>query len=137
MQDNGKKRKKYLNHLSYVAHMAKADKGHDLKEKEFFAYLAEKFDVGPKTAKEIFENPDEVNLKKPQFHDERRQVLMDVLTVMVINKEISENELAVCRKFSEFLGFNSKSVEQTANGLLRYSKGEINQDEVQAIIDNL
>jgi len=133
-----KTRKKHINHLSYVAHMAKADASHDQEEKKFFAYLAANFDdVGPNTAKEIFEHPEEVNLKKPAFHDDRRQVLMDVLTIMVINKDLSEKELAMCRKFSEFLGFNPETVETIATGMLRYSKDEISQKEVQDIIDSL
>lgn len=129
------RRKKNINHLSYLAHMAKSDSMPDEREHKIFMFIAEKLGIGPSTAKRIFENPEKINLSNPKFLDERKQVLIDVLSVMVADRKIDEAEKAMCRRFSQFMGFSEQLVDKTADSLLKYAKGKLSQQEIEEIID--
>ena len=124
-------------HLSYLAHMAQADGGVDTDEERFFFFMAEKLNIPKSTAEKLLQNPEEVHLTKPEFHDQRQGVLMDVLTMMIVDREIDEREIELCRKFAEFLGFSAETAEHVADGLLQYSLGKINKTEIEEIIDQL
>jgi uncharacterized tellurite resistance protein B-like protein len=134
---NKEKRLKNLNHLSYLALMAKADDSFDKKEQEFYFFMADKLNIGPVTAKKLLDHPEDVQLKNPRFLDHRKQVLTDVLTIMVANKVIDDQELALCRKFAEFMNFDTEVVEKVAASLLEYSKGELDRKEITKILDEL
>ena len=126
-----------LNHLRYLAHIAMADSKADSKERQFYFYMADKLNIGKTVAQQVLDNPEDMHLMKPQFHDQRRGVLMDILTIMVVNKEIDEYEIELCRKFSQFLGFSEAIVEKVAAGLLDYSQGKLSKAEIEEIIDQL
>ena len=134
---NKEKRLKNLNHLNYIALMAKADDSSDKKEQEFYFFMADKLNLVPVTAKKLLDHPEDVQLRNPKFLDQRKQVLTDILTIMVANKVIDDQELALCRKFAEFMNFNTETVEKVANSLLEYSKGELSKNEITKILDEL
>lgn len=134
---NKESRDKRILHLTYLACMLQADNSADEKEKEFFFMVADRLDISPKAAGKILETPQKHLLKKPEFYDERRNVLMDVLMIMIINRNIQKGELDLCRKFSEFLGFDSGKTEKAANGMLEYSMGKIDKSDVERIIQNI
>jgi len=131
-----KARDKKINHLSYLASMAKSDSKSDEREHKIYMFIAEKLGIGPGTAKRVYDNPEKINLKNPRFLDERKQVLIDVLSIMVADRKIDETEKDLCRRFSQFMGFNEQLVDKTADSLLKYAKGKITQQEIEKIIDN-
>ncbi len=128
------RRKRNINHLSYLANMAKSDSRLDEREHKIYMFIAEKLGIGPSTAKRIFENPEKINLSNPKFLDERKQVLIDVLSVMVADRKIDEAEKTMCRRFSQFMGFNEQLVDKTADSLLKYAKGKMTHQEIEEII---
>lgn len=130
-----KSRKKNINHLSYLANMAKSDSKAEESEYEIFLFIAEKLDIGPSTAKRIMDNPEKIQLTSPRFLEDRKQVLIDVLSIMVADRQIDDAEKAMCRKFTRFLGFNERIVDETADSLLKYTQGKISQQKIEEIID--
>lgn len=132
-----KERNQKLSHLGYLASMSKSDMGIDDRERKFFFWVADRLDVGTTTAQKILDHPEDMQLKKPEFHEHRREVLMDILTMMVVDKKLDKKELELCRKFSYHMGFRSDIVEKVVKGLFDYSLNNITKVDVQELIDQL
>lgn len=115
--------------------MARVDSRQGPTERQIFDYLAERLDIGPKTAERIWEHPETIDLKNPRFFEERKAVLVDVAGIMVADKRLDDGERALLAAFCEFLEFDAAKATALAEGLLSYSRGEMTPAAVEQLLE--
>lgn len=107
-----KKRRSHFNNLFAVA---RADGDVDRAEMDLIVGLAEKFGMSTEEVTKIIRNPEAVSLVIPKTPEERMEHLYDLVTVMMVNSQIDEKELFLCKSLALKLGCG----EDTVDGLVR------------------
>ena len=60
----------------------------------------------------LIDNPDSVHITLPDDEATRQRYLKDMVQLMMVDGELEDNELAMCKLYAIALGFESTSVEQ-------------------------
>lgn len=60
----------------------------------------------------LIDNPDSVHIQLPDDEATRQRYLKDMVQLMMIDGDLDDTELAMCKLYAISLGFESTSVEQ-------------------------
>jgi hypothetical protein len=120
--DSGDKKKR-LSHIRNLVALACADGSLEKSEIDLIFHIGTKAGLKPDELKRIIERPDSISFYPPETDRARIEQLYDMVLLMMVNGEIHENEIAVCKVMAIKLGFNhlviDKMVHDTIDAIAR------------------
>ena len=103
------KRKK--SHLKNLLAVGLADGTLDEIELAYLSELAKKNDISPEEVNQIIQDSGSIKFKAPHSFEEKVKQLHDLVTMMVINGEVHEKEVKICKSLSLKMDILPKMVD--------------------------
>ena len=107
----GKKKKRAKAHLKNLMQLAESDGNFETIEVDYLLSLAGRFDISETELKHIKDHPDAANYTSPANDRERFDQLHQLVCMMLIDGEIHEQEMAICKRYAEKLELRSEFVD--------------------------
>ena len=107
-----------LGQLKNLVMLAAAD-GH-LTDSELAVLLAvaSRENITPEEFNKVIDDPDSVNIVMPEDEDTKLAYLRDMVAMMMIDSELDEQELAICKIYAMALGYRSSIVDGMIAGVI-------------------
>ena len=117
-------RMKQLSHIRNLLALAITDGSFDNQEKELVFEIAINSGITAAELKQIDQNPASIPYIKPDTNEERIDQLYDLVLLMMVNKEIEQNELSLCKTMAINLGIEISVVNRLIPAIIEsISKG--------------
>lgn len=117
---NNNKDQQRLGQLKNLVMLAAAD-GH-LTDSEMAVLLAvaSRENLTPDEFNKVIDDPDSVNIVLPEDEDEDTKLayLRDMVAMMMVDGELDEQELAICKLYALALGYRSSIVDGMIAGVI-------------------
>lgn len=109
----GPKIKKELldSHLKNLWEVAMSDGHIDDREVKLLFQIAKRHGVGKSRVNRVKNKMDTIDFIKPDNDKERFDQMYDLVMMMMADHEIDQNEMRVCNKYAEKLGFDKRIVD--------------------------
>ncbi len=111
-------KKKRLSHIRNLIALASSDGQLDESELKLIAQISTKVGLSPNELDRILKRPNSVDFIIPNSFNERIEQLYDMVLVMMIDTEIHENEIALCKLTAIKLGFKHQIVDKMVNDVI-------------------
>lgn len=107
-----------LGQLKNLVMLAASD-GH-LTDSEMAVLLAvaSRENITPDEFNKIMDDPDSVNITLPEDEDTKLAYLRDMVALMMIDGELDEEEMAICKIYAIALGYRSSIVDGMIAGVI-------------------
>lgn len=107
-----------LGQLKNLVMLAAAD-GH-LTDSEMAVILAvaSREDITPEDFNKVIDDPDSVEITLPEDEDTKLAYLRDMVAMMMIDGELEEQELAICKIYAMSLGYRSSIIDGMIAGVV-------------------
>ena len=107
-----------LGQLKNLVMLAAAD-GH-LTDSEMAVLLAvaSRENITPDEFNKVVDDPDSVHIVLPQDEDTKLAYLKDMVAMMMIDGELDEQELAICKLYAMTLGYRSSIIDGMIAGVI-------------------
>ncbi len=107
-----------LGQLKNLVMLAAAD-GH-LTDSEMAVLLAvaSRENLTPEEFNKVIDDPDSVSIQLPEDEETKLAYLRDMVAMMMIDGELDEHELAICKLYAMALGFRSSIVDGMIAGVI-------------------
>lgn len=126
---NGYNKKKRRSHFKNLFAVARADGDVDRSEMDLIIGLAEKFHMSTEEVTRIIRNPEAVALVSPKTPEERIEHLYDLVTVMMVDHQIDEKELFLCKSLGVKLGCGEDDIDALVRDLIELAINGISPDK--------
>lgn len=115
--DNNQENRR-LGQLKNLVMLAAAD-GH-LTDSELAVLLAvaSRENITPDQFNRVIDDPDSVNITLPDDEDNKLAYLRDMVALMMIDGELEEQEMAICKIYAMALGYRSSIVDGMIAGVI-------------------
>ena len=80
--------------------------------------VASREHVTPDEFNKVIDDPDSVNITLPEDEDTKLAYLRDMVAMMMIDGELDEQELAICKLYAMALGYRSSIVDGMIAGVV-------------------
>ena len=121
------KNQQRLGQLKNLVMLAAAD-GH-LTDSELAVVLAvaSRENITPEEFDQVVDNPDSVTIALPEDEDTKLAYLRDMVALMMIDGELEEQELAICKIYAMALGYRGSIVDGMIAGIVESldSEGQV------------
>lgn len=107
----GGKKKRAKAHLSNLLKIAESDGTFDQIEADYLLSLAGRFNVSEAELKRIQDNPTTLRQNLPAGDRERLNQLHQLVSMMLIDGEIHDQEMTVCKAYAEQLELRPEFVD--------------------------
>lgn len=107
----GKKKKRARAHLNNLMQLAESDGNFDAIEINYLLSLAERFKITEAELKHMKDNPRTVPYDAPTNDRERFDYLHQLVCMMLIDGEIHEQEMSICKRYAEKLSLRAEFVD--------------------------
>ncbi|MDX9697777.1 MAG: hypothetical protein RBT49_18435 [Bacteroidales bacterium] len=104
-------KRKRKSHFKNLLAVALADGKMENVEFDFILHLAEKCYMLEKEVKRVIEHPEAITFVQPQTKREKFDQLYDLVTVMLIDGEISDKEMTLCKTFAMRMGYRTQVID--------------------------
>lgn len=105
-------KRKRKSHLKNLLAVAKADGKFKNIEFEYVLQLASKYYMTKKEVERVLDAPEAIKFVPPKTINESFDQLYDLVTVMLVDGEIDDREMTLCKTFALRLGFNPKIIDE-------------------------
>lgn len=107
-----------LGQIKNLVMLAAAD-GH-LTDSELAVLLAvaSRENISPDDFNKVIDDPDSVNIDLPEDEDTKLAYLRDMVALMMIDGELDEEEMAICKIYAMALGYRSSIVDGMIAGVI-------------------
>lgn len=107
-----------LGQIKNLVMLAAAD-GH-LTDSELAVLLAvaSREHITPDEFNKVIDDPDSVNIDLPEDEDTKLAYLRDMVALMMIDGELDEEEMAICKIYAMALGYRSSIVDGMIAGVI-------------------
>ena len=107
-----------LGQIKNLVLLAAAD-GH-LTDSELAVLLAvaSRENITPDEFNKVIDDPDSVNIDLPEDEDTKLAYLRDMVALMMIDGELDEEEMAICKIYAMALGYRSSIVDGMIAGVI-------------------
>ena len=107
-----------LGQLKNLVMLAAAD-GH-LTDSEMAVLLAvaSRENITPDEFNKVMDDPDSVNITLPEDEDSKLAYLRDMVAMMMIDGELDEQELAICKLYAIALGYRGSIIDGMIAGVI-------------------
>ena len=121
------KNQQRLGQLKNLVMLAAAD-GH-LTDSELAVVLAvaSRENITPEGFDQVVDNPDSVTIALPEDEDTKLAYLRDMIALMMIDGELEEQEMAICKIYAMALGYRGSIVDGMIAGIVESldSEGQV------------
>jgi uncharacterized tellurite resistance protein B-like protein len=121
------KNQQRLGQLKNLVMLAAAD-GH-LTDSELAVVLAvaSRENITPEEFDQVVDNPDSVTIALPEDEDTKLTYLRDMVALMMIDGELEEQEMAICKIYAMALGYRGSIVDGMIAGIVESldSEGQV------------
>ena len=80
--------------------------------------VASRENISPDEFNRVMEDPDSVTINLPEDEDTKLAYLRDMVALMMIDGELEEQELAICKIYAMALGYRSSIVDGMIDGII-------------------
>lgn len=107
-----------------------ADGKIDINEQVFLAKVAVRLGMNEKEFKKVLANPSAVEFTPPKDNKERVYQLLDLITMMLADGQITQREMELCINVASRLGFATATVPTLINGIIQRAKQGVDRAQV-------
>ena len=107
-----------LGQLKNLVMLASADERFTDSEMAVLLAVASRENISPEDFNRVMENPDSVNIVLPEDEETKLAYLRDMVAMMMIDGELDEQELAICKLYAMALGYRSSIVDGMIAGVV-------------------
>jgi hypothetical protein len=105
-------KKKRLSHIRNLIALACADGTLEKAEMDLIFKIGVKAGLAPDELQRIFQRPDSISFYPPDSYRERIEQLYDMVMVMMVDGELHDNEIALCKLTAIKLGFKHQIINK-------------------------
>ena len=107
-----------LGQLKNLVMLATADEHFTDSELAVLLAVASRENITPEEFNKVIEDPDSVNITLPEDEDTKLAYLRDMVAMMMVDGELDEHELAICKLYAMALGYRSSIVDGMIAGVI-------------------
>ena len=107
-----------LGQLKNLVMLAAADGRVTDSELAVLLAVASRENITPDEFNRVIEDPDSVNIDLPEDEDTKLAYLRDMVALMMVDGELEEQELAICKIYAMALGYRSSIVDGMIAGVV-------------------
>ena len=112
------KDKQRLGQLENLVMLASADERLTDSEMAVLLAVASRENMTPDEFNKVIEDPDSVTITLPEDEDTKLAYLRDMVAMMMIDGELDEQELAICKLYAMALGYRGSIVDGMIAGVI-------------------
>ncbi len=117
-EKNATQEQQRLGQLKNLVMLASADERFTDSEMAVLLAVASRENITPEDFNRVMENPDSVNIVLPEDEDTKLAYLRDMVAMMMIDGELDEQELAICKLYAMALGYHGSIVDGMIAGVI-------------------
>ncbi len=107
-----------LGQLKNLVMLASADERLTDSELAVLLAVASRENITPDEFNKVIDDPDSVNITLPEDEETKLAYLRDMVAMMMIDGELDEHELAICKLYAIALGYSSSIVDGMIAGVI-------------------
>lgn len=107
-----------LGQIKNLLNVAFVDGKIEESELSLIAAVASREKLSEEQLESLLDNPDSVEIEIPEDEETRQEYLTDMIALMLIDGEISESELQMCKLYAIRLGYPSSIVDEMLNDII-------------------
>jgi len=107
-----------LGQLKNLVMLAAADGNLTDSEMAVLLAVASRENITPDDFNKVIDDPDSVNITLPQDEDTKLAYLRDMVAMMMIDGELDEQEMAICKLYAMALGYRGSIVDGMIAGVV-------------------
>lgn len=130
-------KKKRLSHIRNLVALACADGSLDKNEMDLIFKIGVRAGLSPDELQRIFQRPDSIALYPPDSYRERIEQLYDMVMVMMVDGDLHDNEIALCKLTAIKLGFKHQIIDKMVHNTVEMIAKGIAVDIALARLLNL
>ena len=115
---NNPEEQQRLGQLKNLVMLASADGRFTDSEMAVLVAVASRENISPEEFNRVMENPDSVNITLPEDEETKLAYLRDMVAMMMIDGELDEQELAICKIYAMALGYRGSIVDGMIAGIV-------------------
>lgn len=118
-----------LGQLKNLVMLAAADDRITDSELAVLLAVASRENIAPEDFSNILENPDSVTIELPEDEDTKLAYLRDMVAMMMVDGELDEQEMAICKIYAMALGYRGSIVDGMIAGVIDQldAQADVNQ----------
>ena len=117
-EKNNTQEQQRLGQLKNLVMLASADERFTDSEMAVLLAVASRENITPEEFNRVMEDPDSVNIQLPEDEDTKLAYLRDMVAMMMIDGELDEHELAICKLYAMALGYRGIIVDGMIAGII-------------------
>lgn len=117
-KDENMKDQQRLGQLKNLVMLAAADGHVTDSELAVLVAVASRENITPEEFNRVIENPDSVTINLPDDEDTKLAYLRDMVAMMMVDGELDEQELAICKIYAMALGYRGSIVDGMIAGVV-------------------
>ena len=107
-----------LGQLKNLVMLASADEKITDSEMAVLIAVATRENLTPDEFNKVMDDPDSVNITLPEDEETKLAYLRDMVAMMMIDGELDEQELAICKLYAMALGYRGSIVDGMIAGVI-------------------
>ena len=107
-----------LGQLKNLVMLASADERITDSEMAVLIAVATRENLTPEEFNKVMDDPDSVNITLPEDEETKLAYLRDMVAMMMIDGELDEQELAICKLYAMALGYRGSIVDGMIAGVI-------------------
>lgn len=116
--DNKSQEQQRLGQLKNLVMLASADERITDSEMAVLLAVASRENITPDEFNKVIDDPESVNITLPEDEDTKLAYLRDMVAMMMIDGELDEQELSICKIYAIALGYRSSIVDGMIAGIV-------------------
>lgn len=118
-----------LGQLKNLVMLAAADDRITDSELAVLLAVASRENISPEDFSNVLENPDSVTIELPEDEDTKLAYLRDMVAMMMVDGELDEHEMAICKIYAMALGYRGSIVDGMIAGVIDQldAQADVNQ----------
>lgn len=115
---NNPQEQQRLGQLKNLVMLAAADGRLTDSEMAVLLAVASREDITPDQFNEVIDNPESVSITLPEDEETKLAYLRDMVAMMMIDGELDEQEMAICKIYAMALGYRGSIVDGMIAGVI-------------------
>ena len=103
---------KRLGQIKNLIMLALADGKATESELALIASIASREEITQEELDNLIDHPDKIKISLPEDDDQKLRYLEDMIALMMIDGDLNDQEMAMCKLYAITLGFESDTVEK-------------------------
>ncbi len=116
--NNNPQENQRLGQLKNLVMLAAADGNFTDSELAVLLAVASRENITPEEFDKVIDNPESVTIDLPTDEDTKLDYLRDMVALMMIDGELDEQEMAMCKVYAMMLGYRSSIVDGMIAGIV-------------------